>query len=266
MEIIMKKKFTHTLIFCMVACGLGYAFYRFYLKDTKTTEVSSPILSLTDKLHTLINNTSMKQEETIPVSSPAITEADFTISPITEEIKARINGKSYKADCTIPYEELRYLTLYYVDFNGLIQKGEMIVNKAIAQDVVEIFYALYTAKYPIEQMKLVDEFDADDEKSMAANNTSCFNYRTIAGTTRISNHAKGLAIDVNPLYNPYVRSNSAGETEVLPANGTPYVDRSQGFAYKIDTNDLCYQEFIKHGFSWGGAWNYSKDYQHFEKK
>ena len=71
----------------------------------------------------------MKQEETIPVSSPAITEADFTISPITEEIKARINGKSYKADCTIPYEELRYLTLYYVDFNGVIQKGEMIVKQ-----------------------------------------------------------------------------------------------------------------------------------------
>ena len=151
--------------------------------------------------------------------------------------------------------------------NGItfqIQEGERICNQAIAQDLVEIFEELYEEQYPIEKIRLVDEYGGDDEASMADNNTSCFNYRLIAGTDRLSNHSYGLAIDINPFYNPYVTARS-GKTQVSPVGADAYADRSQDFAYKIDREDLCYQLFIAHGFTWGGDWKNSKDYQHFEK-
>jgi len=82
---------------------------------------------------------------------------------------------------------------------------------------------------------------------------------------KLSNHSKGLAIDINPLYNPYVKTNKNGKIIISPEKGKKYADRKQSFPYKIDKNDLCYKEFIKHGFIWGGAWKSLKDYQHFEK-
>ncbi len=100
---------------------------------------------------------------------------------------------------------------------------------------------------------------------MADNNTSCFNYRTVSGKSKLSNHSYGCAIDINPLYNPYVRTRD-GKVLVSPQNAGEYADRSADFPYKIDREDLCYRLFTEHGFEWGGAWNSSKDYQHFEKK
>ena len=108
-------------------------------------------------------------------------------------------------------------------------------------------------------------YDGDDERQMRANNTSCFNYRIVSDTKHLSKHAYGLAIDVNPLYNPYVRySKKDGHRIVEPATGVPYADRKKDFRYKITIDDLCYKLFIKHGFTWGGAWRSMKDYQHFE--
>ena len=143
--------------------------------------------------------------------------------------------------------------------------GELICNKAIAQDLLTIFRELYDNHYPIERMQLIDDFDANDEKSMRANNTSCFCYRTISNSTKISKHALGLAVDINPLYNPYYRRYRNGRVKIQPSNAARYCDRKKQFAYKIDSNDLCYKLFIKHGFQWGGAWTSLKDYQHFEK-
>lgn len=180
------------------------------------------------------------------------------------EIFARIKGKSYKDDCTIPVSDLRYLHVLHVGFDGQTHEGEIICNKSIAEDLLEIFEALYEAEYPIEKIKLVDEYNAEDEASMADNNSSCFNFRFISHTTKVSNHGAGLAIDINPLYNPYVKTVD-GALSIEPANGAPYVDRSADFPYKIDENDLAYQLFTAHGFTWGGAWSSSKDYQHFEK-
>ncbi len=179
------------------------------------------------------------------------------------EIFARIKGKSYKDDCTVPVSDLRYLHVLHVGFDGESHEGEIICNKYIADDLLEIFQALYEAKYPIEKIKLVDEYDADDERSMADNNSSSFNFRFISHTTKISKHGYGLAMDINTLYNPYVKTVN-GKLSIEPANAADYVDRSQDFPYKIDENDLAYQLFIAHGFQWGGAWKNSKDYQHFE--
>ncbi len=192
----------------------------------------------------------------------------FFYEPLSEAVKERITGISYpESGCTVPYDDLNYVGLKYIDFEGKEQTGELICNKAVAQDMTEIFYELYRNEYRIERVRLIDEYGGDDTASMADNNTSCFNYRVVDGTSNLSKHAYGLAIDVNPYYNPYVvfQRNADGSDYISPPGSEIYADRSQSFAYKIDENDLCYRLFTEHGFTWGGNWNSTKDYQHFQK-
>lgn len=189
----------------------------------------------------------------------------FYYEEITDAIKTRIVGKSYGEGCIVPFETLRYIRVLYYGFDDETHIGEMIVNKGIADDIIDIFKELYEAKYPIEKMVLVDEYNADDNASMAANNSSSFNYRVVPGSTHLSNHALGLAIDINPLYNPYVQYN-ATETIILPEEGIPYADRTLDCPYYIDEDDLCYKAFTDRGFTWGGIWKRDPDYQHFEKE
>lgn len=189
---------------------------------------------------------------------------DFYISEIPDDIFAKMQGKSYKEDCTVPREDLRYVHVRHMGFDGEAKDGELVVNKAIADDVLAIFEELYKADYPIEKVRLVDEYDADDEASMSDNNSSAFNFRFISHTTRISKHGLGMAVDINTRYNPYVKTVD-GKLSIEPANGADYVDRSKDFPHKIDHEDLCYKLFKEHGFTWGGDWTHSKDYQHFER-
>ena len=137
------------------------------------------------------------------------------------------------------------------------------MNRLIAADVLDIFKQLYEAGYEIEKIRLIDEYDADDEKSMSDNNSSAFNFRYISYSTKLSKHALGLAVDINTLYNPYVKYVD-GRRNVEPANAEKYTDRSIEFLHKIDHDDLCYNVFAEHGFEWGGDWEHAKDYQHFE--
>ena len=206
-----------------------------------------------------------KEGETIMNTADVKDKANFYAVEFTEEseIFERIKGKSYKDNCTVPLSDLRYLHVLHVGFDGQSHDGEIICNKYIADDLLEIFEELYEAKYPIEKIKLVDEYNADDEASMADNNSSSFNFRFISYTTKISKHGYGLAIDINTLYNPYVKTVN-GKLSIEPANAADYVDRSKDFDYKIDEEDLAYKLFIAHGFEWGGSWKNSKDYQHFE--
>ncbi|WP_242869235.1 M15 family metallopeptidase [Pseudobutyrivibrio sp. AR14] len=206
-----------------------------------------------------------KKGETIMNTADVKDKANFYAVEFTEEseIFTRIKGKSYKDNCTVPLSDLRYLHVLHVGFDGKTHDGEIICNKYIADDLLEIFEDLYEAKYPIEKVKLVDEYDADDEASMADNNSSSFNFRYISYTTKISKHGYGLAMDINTLYNPYVKTVN-GKLSIEPANAADYVDRSKDFDYKIDEDDLVYKLFIAHGFEWGGSWKSSKDYQHFE--
>ena len=189
----------------------------------------------------------------------------FGADTINDYVFARIKGKSFKDDCTISRSHLRYLRVLHVDENGKIHIGEMVCHQSIANDLIDIFRQLYDARYPIERMVLIDEYNADDESSMRANNTSCFNYRHIKGSGNLSKHSQGLAIDINALYNPYVKKKANGKLIVQPSTATKYVNRSARFPYKIVKGDLLYRLFIQHGFKWGGAWKSLKDYQHFEK-
>lgn len=195
-------------------------------------------------------------------------QTGFYYEPLSEELKQSITGKSYPAEdegLDITYADLRYLHVLHYDFDGKVQDGELICNQAIAADLAEIFYELYRAEYQIEKIVLIDEYNADDDASMEDNNTSCFNYRVVDNTTTLSKHAYGLALDINPFYNPYVRYNEDGSLYICPGDSTPYADRSAAFPYKIDESDLCLKLFKEHGFVWGGDWNSCKDYQHFQK-
>ena len=226
--------------------------------------------------------------ENTTTSTPSVAAVDsFYYEELTDEVKARITGISYPiteeeadslavpavnlvsdpATLQISYDDLRYLKVLYYDFDGNIKEGELICNVFIAEDLKEIFYELYCNQYPIESIRLIDDYNGDDTASMEANNTSCFNYRVVDGTTSLSKHALGCAIDINPFYNPYVVFDKTGNGQdyISPKGSEIYADRSKDFAYKIDEQDLCYRLFKEHGFTWGGNWNSCKDYQHFQK-
>jgi len=190
------------------------------------------------------------------------TDALFTSNEIDDALFERIYGLSYKDYCTVPREDLRYLKVLHRDADGRALVGELMVNASVADDVLDIFRELYEAGYPIEKMHLVDDYGADDDASMEDDNTSAFNYRLIAGTDEISNHAYGLAIDINPFYNPYC---IPSQDYVSPTSAYEYGNRDASFPYKIERGDLCYTLFTEHGFTWGGDWDEIKDYQHFEK-
>lgn len=186
----------------------------------------------------------------------------FVSQRIDDKVWNRMKGKSWNVGCPVGRDDLRYLRLLHYNAKGEIQTGEMVVNKAIAERVVNIFKQLYQQGYRIERIALIDNYNADDDRSMEDNNTSCFNYRKVAGTSSLSKHAYGLAIDLNPRYNPYVRNG-----KVSPENGKDYAYNRQkrnDIPYKIDTNDLAYRLFMKAGATWGGAWKTMKDYQHFQ--
>ena len=189
----------------------------------------------------------------------------FSVSMIPDNVFVRMQGKSYPKSCPVRRQDLRYLRLLHVDWNGHVRHGEMVCNKAIANDVIEIFEELYKRRYPIASVRLIDDFGADDEESMRANNSSSFCYRAVRGSKKLSAHARGMAVDINTLYNPCVRRLRSGKMVVQPSVAGRYVDRSGAFPYKIVKGDLAWRLFTSHGFKWGGAWKSVKDYQHFEK-
>lgn len=203
----------------------------------------------------------------------------FYYEPLSNDLISYITGITYPAlpseasentlnvgeQNDISYADLRYVHIIHYDFDGNLAEGELICHNFIAEDLLEIFYDLYASEYQIEKVTLIENYNGDDTASMADNNTSCFNYRMVDGTKSLSRHALGLAVDINPLYNPYIRYDKKGGQTVSPVEGEAYADRTVSFPYKIDPDDLCYRLFTEHGFTWGGNWNSSKDYQHFQK-
>ncbi|MBR1547942.1 MAG: M15 family metallopeptidase [Prevotella sp.] len=192
------------------------------------------------------------------------TDRCFAAEPIPDGVWARIQGKSYRENTHIGRNDLRHIRALHWDYDNQAHVGEMVCNKRIAHRVVSILRQLYDAKYPIQRMVLPDVYDADDEAQMRDNNSSCYCYRAVAGTAKLSKHARGLAIDINTLYNPYCRVRADGTRFVQPATAAEYCNRKGAFPYKIVRGDLCYRLFTKAGFRWGGDWKSSKDYQHFE--
>ncbi len=210
-------------------------------------------------------------EETDPISSPGIVEgqtgdgAEFYESALPEEVISRMMDKSYPRDADIDLSDLRYVRVLYIGFDGKSYQGELVVHRLVAEEALEIFRLLYDEKYPIGKMVLIDDYNGDDNASMADNNTSAFCWRQIPGGGSLSSHAAGLAIDINPLLNPYIREEADGTMSVLPEGGEAYLERHDSIPGLIVKGDVCYNAFISRGWLWGGDWTTMKDYQHFYK-
>ncbi|GEL95894.1 M15 family metallopeptidase [Cellulomonas composti] len=196
--------------------------------------------------------------EPTPTPTPTPTAPVFTsrIALIDDALAERMQP-SWWPGCPVPLEDLRYVTVTYVDFDGVAQEGELVVHADVADGIVGAFARLYELGYPIRSMRLVDDFDADDDASMAADNTSAFNCRAITGGTGWSEHAYGRAIDVNPVENPYVRG-----SHVAPPAGAAFVDRTSAHGV-ILADDEVVRAFAAAGWLWGGDWERPIDYQHF---
>ncbi len=190
------------------------------------------------------------------------------INPITPNIKERmIKGNSYRAGCPVSLNSLRYITLTYVGFDGKEHRGELIVNKAVAKDIVSIFKELYNIKYPIKKMRLVSDYHGSDFASIEADNTSAFNCRFVDGTHKWSNHSYGRAIDINPIENPYVsKRGDISHSKSLKYGARERLSNSADWRAVILKRDKIVNIFKKYGWRWGGSWHCCKDYQHFDKK
>jgi hypothetical protein len=211
----------------------------------------------------LNNSTAAPSEQAVKETAPAAEafSPSFEVKPLDKELEQRISGGSWKEGSPVSMNELSYVKVAYWGFDDRGHMGELIVNKAVAQDVADIFEELYENKFPIEKIRLIDEYDADDTKSMENNNTSAFNYREVEGKPgKLSKHSYGLAVDINPVQNPYIYKN-----EISPEAGEAYINRETIKKGMITKADICYKAFTSRGWIWGGDWKYEKDYQHFQK-
>ena len=154
-------------------------------------------------------------------------------------------------------ENLRLVDVYYYGFDEKLHKGQLVVHKDVVLNIIEIFEFIRESHFPVGKVVPISKYGWSDEKSMQDNNTSALNYRFISGTRVISNHASGLAIDINPRFNPYIKNGNS-----LPSN-CAYDTTKAG---TISSNSQLVKEFKQRGWQWGGDWKSLKDYQHFEKK
>ena len=166
---------------------------------------------------------------------------------------------SWRRGCPVGPVELRLLLVDYWGFDGRVHRGELIVHRDHARRILVVFGKLFKARYPVRRLRPVDAYRADDDRSMAANNTSGFNCRRVSGSSSWSEHAFGRAIDLNPLRNPYVTRGG----RVSPPAGRPYANRARRAAGMIHGGDTVVRAFAAAGWRWGGNWSGSRDYQHF---
>ena len=181
-----------------------------------------------------------------------------TVSAIDDATAARMSA-SWRPGCPVPLDELRLITLTHWGFDGRPRPGELVVAAQYADRIVSEFGRLFEERFPIESIRLVDEFGGDDDRSMAANNTSGFNCRAATGSSRWSEHAYGRAIDINPIQNPYVTRSGA----VLPPAGAAHTTRDPATPGLITHDGPVVAAYHEIGWIWGGNWSSGKDYQHF---
>ncbi len=171
-----------------------------------------------------------------------------------------MTGVSWHRGCPVGFSDLRLLTVSHWGFDRGVHRGRLIVHRDASDPMLRVMRSLYRQRFPIRQMRLVDAYGANDRSSMAADNTSAFNCRFVAGQPGIwSEHAYGRAIDVNPIENPYVTESGF----VSPAAGAPYARRSRHARGMIHRNGSVVEAFAAVGWDWGGDWQWPKDFQHF---
>jgi D-alanyl-D-alanine carboxypeptidase len=173
-------------------------------------------------------------------------------------MRSQMAGVSWQPRCPVSLDDLRLLRLSYWGFDHADHQGELIVNASAVTSMITAFRLLLTARFPIRQMRVVDDFGGDDERSMVADNTSAFNCRLVPGTKVWAQHAYGLAVDINPFENPEIRDGT-----VDPSAAAAWADRSRSSPAMIKDGDAAWRAFHAIGWTWGGDWRSLKDYMHF---
>ena len=200
-------------------------------------------------------------EHPAPSSAPPASPGPVfqaSTSALTEAMRTRMTGVSWHSGCPVSLGQLRLLRLSYWGFDHAVHQGERIVNASAAASLTQAFRQLFAARFPIRQMRVVDDFGGDDERSMLADNTSAFNCRQVPGTSVWAQHAYGLAVDINPFENPEIRDGKAD-----PPAAAAWADRSRSSPAMIRHGDAVWLAFDSIGWTWGGDWSSLKDYQHF---
>jgi hypothetical protein len=175
-------------------------------------------------------------------------------------------GVTWRPGCPVGPSQLRRVEVSHLDATGHAVVGRIVVHRTVVAEVIAVFSDLYDARFPVRSLRTVDEFGGDDGASMSANNLSGFNCRVVTGVTAWSRHAYGLAVDLNPVQNPYVRAGGGPAPVVLPATGEAFVDRSGYHPLMIREGDAVVRAFDAVGWVWGGRWSSPVDHQHFERR
>ena len=179
-------------------------------------------------------------------------------APINPAVAARM-GTTWQPGCPVALADLRYLTLSFWGFDGRPHTGELVVNASVADDVRKVFGRLFAARFPIEEMRIVEPADLAAEPTGDDNGTAAFVCRPVRGSTSgFSAHSYGLAVDINPFQNPYKKGAS-----VLPELAGAYLDRTQDRPGMIKRGDVVTRAFAGIGWTWGGSWTSTKDTMHF---
>ncbi|MDP2356926.1 MAG: M15 family metallopeptidase [Beijerinckiaceae bacterium] len=203
---------------------------------------------------------------TLAVSASAGAQGSgVSVQPIPDHVWSRMQGRSWRSDLPCPKRgALALLTVPYWDFEGRQQRGLLIVARSVADDVAGAFQEIYESRqFRIAKMRLIDAYDGSDDASMDDNNTSGFNCRTVVGTGRLSKHALGLAVDINPIQNPYREG-----PKTSPRAGRKYDEpheRKASVVGLIRKGDVVTTAFSRIGWTWGGDFRHTKDYQHFAR-
>lgn len=179
---------------------------------------------------------------------------------ISDDLLTQVRKWTWRPGCPASPSELTMLRVSYWDFSGKPRNGEIIINRAVADDLEWIFGRLFDHGFLIEKMSPVENYNGSDNASMDANNTSAFNCRDVTGQPgKYSNHSWGRAIDINPLTNPMILHGKP-----LPPEGARYTDRTAAHPGSILAGSFIVKLFEQRGWTWGGTWA-NPDYQHFEK-
>jgi hypothetical protein len=195
---------------------------------------------------------------TLPDRLPALPGKGFA-ARVTSPPPARVLGRStWAPGCPVGAADLAWVRLTFRGFDGRRHTGELLLAASVADKVIRAFRDLYEARFPIEEMRITRRDELDAAPTGDGNNTGAFACRATRGTSTYSQHAYGLAVDVNPFQNPYRK----GEL-VLPELASSYLDRSWHRPGMILAGGPAVRAFAGIGWTWGGTWRSLKDYQHF---
>ena len=181
------------------------------------------------------------------------------VTPVPPEVLAR---STWAPGCPVDDSELAWVRLTFWGFDDQRHTGELLVNAAVADDLVAVFRTLYGARFPFEELRITRRDELDAPPTGDGNATGVFVCRPAVGSTSYSQHAYGLAIDVNPFQNPYVKGDGSDRL-VLPELASAYLDRERVRPGMVLRDDVVVAAFAGIGWEWGGDWQSLKDYQHF---